>query len=196
MKTNNPKIYLPLLIIAVIFSVGFFVFVPAAKNIKKTAEEISAQRKTIEQIYASKQFLEPTKKKLEEIKTGLKKYEHPFIVLNQELDLITTLENLANENNINQKIDLIEPAVPLKSKKTSNASSTLEEMTLSIKLTGDYQKILKYLISLESLNYYIIINNIKFVNYQGGDLTIVPNQETGANNVDGFISAKIFRKKI
>ncbi len=196
MKTSNPKIYLPLIIITVIFAVGFFVFIPTAKNIKKTAEEISAQKKSIEQIYANKQFLEPTKKKLEEIKTGLKKYERPFIILNQELDLITTLENLANENNINQKIDLTEPAASAKKTKTGSASSTLEEMTLSIKLTGDYQRILKYLISLESLNYYIIINNIKFINYQGGDFATAPGQETSANNIEALIGAKIFRKKI
>lgn len=153
MPFPRKKIYFIFGTLIILLALIFLILNPAIKEIKAISKEIQTQKKEVEDLYLKGQFLEPTKKQYEKISSALPEPQKLFIIKEQELSLITALENIAQKNNLEQKITLQDI-------KNEDGSKS-QNMSLTIKVNGNYPNLIKYLADLESLDYYININNLR-----------------------------------
>lgn len=128
----------------------FGVIFPTIRYIQNLEHETAGLREYLEKKYENTKTIRTSKKKIEEIELVVAKYPDYLFYYGDELKLITFLENLANSNQVTQKID------------NSNLDKLGDAVTLSLTVNGDYQNILKYLSALEKGNYYFVITNLQF----------------------------------
>ena len=164
---TNPKQKLYLLIsgisAAAILLIAFII-VPSMLEIKNLNEGIALQRLEIEkrytQIQSGKRITNLTK-----IKNDIEQLSSIFVKKGSELEFITTLEGIAQANGLEQNINL--------QTTEQKVSGQIIATPIQISLTGEYLNILKYLSSIEKLDYYITINSL--------NLSAVYNKKETAN---------------
>jgi len=164
----------------VILSLLYFIVIPTTREIKIMGNDIEAQRVDLEKKYIKGQSLKQLTENLKKIEPKLELLDKVFVIKNHELEFITTLENQANKNQISQKINLSPPQA------TENPG--LEKISLQLYAKGEFIKQLKYLMDLESLNYYINIKSLELLyspaeapaaaGDKPGDITISINADT------------------
>jgi Tfp pilus assembly protein PilO len=137
----------------IIGSIIYFIVLPTIKDIEKMRNEIEMQRVDLEMKYIKGQSLKKLSENLKTIEPQLAKLDKIFIDQDQVLEFVTTLEEIANINGIDQKINLM----PEKSVKKNR----YKKIPLQIFASGNFFKQLNYLMDLETLNYYININSIE-----------------------------------
>jgi Tfp pilus assembly protein PilO len=137
---------------AVIFLIFYFIILPKINFIKENGKAISERRIFLEEQYIRVRNFKQNNEEMKLVDEDIDKLDEVFVNYNEDLQFIETLENLASDNNINQKISL--------GKVESEGKDEFEEITLEISAEGSFLNIMKYLISLETLNYYI---NISFL---------------------------------
>lgn len=171
-----------------------FIIYPSFKEIKEMSNEIYKQKEQLEKLYLAGQFLKPTQKQYEKIKPQTSELSKMFIIKNQELEIISALENIASKNNLKQKIDLEEPKEnPATGKLENNPIRKYQPLTLNIQITGNYINFLKYLIDLETLDYYINIKDFRIFSQGDGGFIIDKTQSIDKNDVSILINSTIFR---
>ena len=151
----------------------YFVVVPTINDIKTMGKEIEEQRLDLEKKYIKGQSFRQLNENLKTIEPKLDLLDQIFINKNRELEFVTTLENKANKNKISQKINLGEPRA------TDNEN--FKKINIQLATTGDFSGQLKYLLDLESLNYYINMKSLEFYP-SGGGKEQGNNQSNDANN--------------
>ncbi len=155
MKLNLNTEKKTLIILAVIstisLSIIFGVLLPTIKYIKKLDQETSTLRQYLEKKYENTKTLRTSKEKIEEIQSIVSTYPDDLFYHGDELKLITSLERLAANNRVEQKID------------NSNLDKIGEAVNLSLTVNGDYKNVLQYLSSLEKEKYYFTITNLQIV---------------------------------
>ncbi len=151
-KTNAKIRNLIIFFLLFLFVASYFLILPTIDRITKTGEKIIKEKINIEKHKIFEKGQIELKKELSKTEPKLKKLNNIYINTNRELELITTLENLASKNNINQKMDLNTPEDIKKSNKS----------LINITADGDFQSIVKYLADINSLNYYFNINSAVF----------------------------------
>jgi len=102
----------------------------------------------------------------EHISVYLDIFEKIFINSNRELEFITTLEGIANENNIAQKINL--------DLSLAQNEQIYKKIPLDLNLRGEFKNLIEYLTDLESLNYYLNINLLEFSTTQSSGGVVLP----------------------
>ncbi len=174
------KIYLSLLVFLIIILILIiFIVVPTIRDIKNMSNKIEEQRLDLEKKYIKGQSLKQLAENLEKIEPELVKLNQIFINQNRELEFITTLEEIAAKNNINQKINL--GAV------SAAENQNFKKSTLQLYTSGSFTDQMNYLLSLEALNYYININSID-LNPSG----ITPNGQSASGGINMLINAETF----
>jgi len=136
----------------VILSLIYFIVIPTIKEIRVMGDAIEVQREDLEKKYIKGQSLKRLTENLNKIEPKLELLNQIFINKNRELEFITSLENKAGKNQINQKINLSAP------QKAENQNFQKTDLQISTK--GVFNKQLQYLMDLESLGYYI---NVKLL---------------------------------
>lgn len=139
--------------ILVITFLLYFIIMPAIKEIKTISHNLAEQREYLEKQYSKSQNLKKTAESLNRIEPKLKLLDRIFINKNRELEFITSLEDKANLNQINQRINLNSP-------QTTN-NEDFQIINLQLSSEGEFIKQLKYLMDLESLSYYINIKSLE-----------------------------------
>lgn len=144
----------------------YFVVFPTINDIRGIKNEVEAQRIDLEVKYQKGQNLNNLTKNLKIIEPQLSSLDKIFIKQDKVLDFITTLENTANNNGVSQKINLA----------TTNSAKNdgYQKTPLQLITSGNFINQLRYLITLENLNYYTNINSLEFTS--GGQ-----NSEGGVN---------------
>lgn len=165
---------------AALFIVGisYFIILPTIKNIQKMESDVDAIRLDLEKKYIKGQSLNKLSNNLKKTELKLDNLDTIFINHNRALEFITTLEEVAVNNNITQKINLMTDK--------ALAENQYKKIPLQIMITGNYANVLQYIIDLETLNYYININNIDMSKINGG--------ETQAGQVSVQIAANTYWK--
>ena len=118
----------------------------------------------MEASYQNATKLRRTVKELETIKTQAKTYGGAMIVRGEELDIITELESLAQQHQLDQTLNA---AFSDAKSAAPNKPALPEYYEFAFLINGSFSKEIDYLNALEKLPYYIIVNNIKFENRQG-----------------------------
>jgi Tfp pilus assembly protein PilO len=132
--------------IAIIAAVFFLVIRPTIAYINETNEQIYAERERLEKQYQRIMYLKNNYRKLQEIEEQLDVLDDLFLIQNQELEFITTLEDIANKTGVDQDIKLQE--VNLNDPKQNL-------LPFTITASGTMYDIISYLLKIEQLSYYI-----------------------------------------
>lgn len=140
-----------------IFAIIFFIIIPAVRDIKNIGAEIEWQRMDLEKKYIKGQNLKNVSEKLKKAEEKIHVLDRIFVDGNNSLGFITAVEAVANNNNVDQKINL-PPSVEA-------GDSLYQTVPLQIFSQGDFNQQLNYLIGLETLNYYI---NVKLLELSSG----------------------------
>lgn len=107
----------------------------------------------------------------EQIKQEVKKYSQAWVKPGDELKIITELENLAHNHNIEQTlhISFVDEKKDKKSSDKKTAYNAMEKYyQLSFLNTGSFPDQVEYLKALEELPYYIIIDSLHWQKKKGG----------------------------
>ncbi len=173
---KNKIIILVVLLIGFFAILSYFIIMPTISDILNMKDAINQQRHDLEKKYLQGQSLRRLSENLKKTEPQLTTLNNVFIDQNRALEFVTTLEGIAAKNNVSQKINLM----------TDNAVeySVYKKIPLQVMVEGDFPSILNYLIDMESLNYYININN----------LDIVKSNDTGKNDVVMQITADTYWK--
>lgn len=159
----------------------FFITYPTISYIQDIKEKITEQHRDLEIKYQNAKQLKKNSEKINQLQDKLVVLDDIFVKQEQELGFITTLENIATKNNIDQKINLIK-ATPKTSKQTSKTPPE-ESMGFDINASGSYKNILAWLLEIEQLTYYI---NFESLN--------INTTSTEINNTTENITIKLIGK--
>lgn len=146
------------IIIATIFTIVFngmilgLIAWPSINTIKTLAEQVYEQRVELEKLYQRGQLLKQTLREYEEIKPSLATLNRIYINRGHELEFITTLEETAINNGVTHQIKLT-AADP--QKQTNN------QLQYQLQINGNLTDFIRYLASLEALDFYININTLR-----------------------------------
>lgn len=146
-------------LVLIIFALIYFIVVPTIKDIKTMGEEIAGQIIDLEKKYIKGNSLRQLTENLKKIEPKLNLLNQIFINKNRELEFITTIENEATDSQVSQKINLSSP------KNTENQE--FQKNSLQLFTRGGFNQQLKYLINLESLDYYINIKSLELSSSPG-----------------------------
>jgi len=175
-KTNKKqKNLISIGVLSLLTSVLFYAaFIPYEKEINLLHADINNKRVEIQKNNTTQRELGGIMSKLNQIELQSDKINKAFLNSNKQLEFITSIERLSEQYNINQTINLGIVA----DDKTSN---------ITITAGGSFVDIFKFLNSLESLPYYININNLS-LNGTGSNLG---KQENGTINELKKINLKL-----
>lgn len=129
------------------------VILPTILDIQELSQQTEVASSFLERRALNAQNLHISLEQSNKIKQDTNTYDKYFFRKGSELSLITSLEDVANKNAVNAKIE----------------SSNLDKIAagkyvvLSISANGQYANILQYLADLEQLDYFININNVSLI---------------------------------
>ncbi|MFH1947503.1 MAG: hypothetical protein ABIJ23_05115 [Candidatus Magasanikbacteria bacterium] len=170
MKTPSLKkklVSIVLIILGVLFAISFFIIFPSVQKISKLKTGIDQLQNELEQKYINSQKLRRTMREMDDVKIQSKIFTQAVIKDKQELEIITTLEDLAQKNSIDQTLNVSLVGDNTKNDKKNNPTDLSKYYELSFLNNGFFENHINYLHDLERLPYYIIIKNIKFEKRQG-----------------------------
>lgn len=135
---------------AIITGIGIIVVWPTVIYIQNLNRDTYELRVYMEKKYESSKNMRISQQKTAKIKEEVQNFPKITFKNTDQLELITTLENLANQNNITQKIDNL------------NIDPKTNWLTMSLTTTGLYENSWKYLVDLEKINYFLQIDKFTF----------------------------------
>lgn len=150
-------------------AVFFLIIKPTIAYIKDTKDQIKIEREDLEKRYQRVMYLRQNVDKLKEIEQQLTVLDDLFLINDKELEFITTLEDIAEKNNVSQKINL----------KSVNLNDP-QQLTLpfAISASGKMHDVLSYLLGVEKLFYYINFNSLNISSKNAdGKLDVTLNGE-------------------
>lgn len=155
---KNLNIFKKLIITIFIFlgaiiSIYYFFMYPAMNDIKKLKAEIKNQKIDLEKRIINEKNVDLLSQKLNKIEPQMVKLEKIFINQNQELEFITTMEGISQNNAVNQKINF-EMTGAVK-------EQNYKKVPINLVIVGDYTNILNYISDINKLPYYINIYNLE-----------------------------------
>jgi len=157
-----------LAIFVVVVIVGGFIITPTVIKILSLRNDINNIEGEMESRYKKIQSLKLSVQKLPIIKSETNKFSEITIKPGEELNVITELEKIAIENNIEQNTDLV--FVDTKKDKPTNATTKKDNTEkplpqyykFSFLNNGYFADHIKYLQALEKLPYYMVIDKLSF----------------------------------
>lgn len=186
LKTNLRKKITASIIIFILIIGGliYFVFIPTIRDIKKIRDEINAQRIDLENKYLKGKSLKKLSRNLKKIGGQGEELERVFINQGRALEFITTLEGVAGNHGIAQKINLL-PSQNIKE------SQIYKKIPIQIAAVGNFADEVRYLTDLEALSYYI---NIESLELSTAPLLAPSPEEGTGGNVNLLIVADTYWK--
>lgn len=156
---RNKIILLNSLGLGAVFVLIFFVFLPNVNKIKIieqtiTDKKLEFQRKADRLMQVPKVVLN-----LNEMEPRVNKIADNLIKKDEEINFITTLENLANEHGVVARMSIGE----------KKQAGKFQKAPMQIFTQGEYYGLLEYLRSLEAIKYYSNITSIEFSTTGSGD---------------------------
>lgn len=152
----------------------YFTIIPSVRDIIIIKNDIYAQKVDLEMKYLKGQNLRNLTEKLIAAEERMQDIDQAFVDGSDDLKFIVTLEEIAEKNNVTQKINILKP---------ENSGAIFSKVPIQIFSQGSVADQLNYLTDLERLNFYININSLEITS------TARRNENQAASNVSLFISA-------
>lgn len=167
------------------------IIIPTINNIKELRVNIVTQKIDLEKKIAKEKNMNILSEKLNTIEPQLEKFEKIFISQNRELEFITTLEEIANNNYVRQKINL-DPLL-------GQSEQIYKKIPLNLNIQGKFYNLVKYLTDLEALNYYINIKSLEITTAPSAGSALLPAKydnikEEQSGNINLVILADTYWK--
>ena len=159
----------------------FFVILPSLRQISDLKESVGLTEKFIEEQYLRTKHLKRSVMSIDEVQSQIEKFYSSLISQGDELRVITSLENLAQNHSIDQNIDVefVDPADKKTVPKNAPKRLDLPYYKFSFSNNGSFGNHLDYFKSLENLDYYLIIDSTNWkrenVDIQKPDSNIIVN---------------------
>jgi Tfp pilus assembly protein PilO len=157
--------------ITIIGGILYFLVWPAADNIKMIKSEAEGRRLELEKNYLKGKDLKVITGDLKTAEPQLEELRKIFVKKEKALDFINELEKIAQNNKLEQKIDL--------SPNEKDINGVCKEIPIQLLTGGNFSDQIKYLSDLEVLDYYISIQTIE-MSLNGAQNT--KNNEAEKNN--------------
>lgn len=164
-----------------IFIIIYFVIFPSVRDIRNIKNEIEAQRLDLERRYVKGQSLRKMTEKLERAQEKIHVLDQVFIGQDSGLEFVTALEGVAGKDGVNQKINLLSSA--------GVDNGFYKMVPLQLSSQGEANRQMNYLVSLETLNYYI---NIKSLELSSGSLAVPAGNPEGGSYINLFVAADTY----
>lgn len=171
-----------ILIINIILLYFSFMTVSGIKNLRNQILDIKID---LENKITRERNMNSLNEKLRTIEPELTKINQIFINQNREIEFITALENLAENNKIEQKINI--------NLDNREKGEIFDKVAINLESSGSFQNILNYLSALESLNYYLIIESISFQSNKNLD-NIAKSTEPSKGNISVTLNGYCYWK--
>jgi Tfp pilus assembly protein PilO len=162
----------------VIFLIINFVIIPRIRFIKESSKEIIDRKVFLEEQYIKAKKFRENNEEMEVVDEDIQKLDKVFVSHDNDLQFIESLEKTALDNNIKQKI--------LLGSVQNSKDNEFEKIILEISAEGNFKNMMNYLISLETLDYYINISSLdilKATSHQIGD----ESSDIGSNSLSNVI---------
>jgi len=150
LSVKNKMIITFLFYFFLIFLIAHFIILPRVNYISKSGKEIMDRRIYLEEQYIKVRNFRKNNEEMKLVDKDIQRLDEVFVEYDGDLQFIETLENLATDNKIEQRISL--------GKIESEKNNEFEEITLEIFAEGNFLNIMNYLISIETLGYYVNIS--------------------------------------
>jgi Tfp pilus assembly protein PilO len=167
-----------LIFIVFIFVIVYFTILPSVKDILIIKNDIYAQKVDLEKKYKKGQNLRSLTEKLTKAEERMYVLDQALVKSTDNLKFITTLEGIAEKNNVILKINI---------PKTEEANSVFYKIPIQIYSQGLIKDQIKYLIDLETLNFYLNVNSL--------EITSSATQVAGGASVSMFLTADTYWSK-
>jgi len=169
-----------------IFLVVYFIGLSSINEINDIKKYIIEKKIEIINYLKQEENSDSIIKKINDVRPEIEKTQKYYINKNDELAFITTLEKIATDHNILQKINIQFP---------ETQKETEESILLELNALGTYKNILEYLSAIESSEYFISVKELEFTK-QGsiGSAVLRIDQEQDQNqnkNEEKKITLKI-----
>lgn len=163
MRSWSIKTYLAFLSGTIIVAIGaivVFIILPTLGKIEERSQQIAQAKQLLDERKRNNQR-DTGDAATTDISASIAPLKQTAIEPNKELAVITELQNLADTFRIQQQLTL---------------TTGKDAHTFTIKNTGSFDNLLRYLEALEHLPYYVIIQGIElqrsFALSAGGDITM------------------------
>ncbi len=161
-------------------------------KIKKLSQTIFEQRVRLEKLYNQGQLLKKAREDLKQVSSKIEILDKSFVIKNEELKFITTLEELAAKNKLEQNI-------ALNFSQQRNLKPGFNAVPFQLTLRGNFLNILKYLAETEKMDYYFNIESLSLENLvsqknrtPSENFSLSTNEKT---SVQALISAESYWKE-
>lgn len=172
LNSRNKLIITFLFYLVLIIMVIYFIIIPRVVLIKRTSSSIIDRKVFLEEQYLKARSFIESNKDFKIIGLKIKKLDEVFVNYDKNLEFIEILEEVADENNIEQKISL-----GLIQKEDIGK---YQKVTLEIIANGNFQDLVNYIIGLETLDYYV---NVGFLSISAMDGHIFSSKSQGLDEV-------------
>lgn len=135
--------------LAVVFIIGLGTIYPTIIRIKTVNHDALDLQVYLEKRYENARQMRNSIKQIKGIQEAVAHYNQYLFFTGDELRLITDLENLANKNQLEQRIE-----------NTNFTMDSSRHLNIGLTITGDYQQLLQYLADLESRDYFLNITQL------------------------------------
>lgn len=135
---------------------------PSIKTIMNLSNQIYGQRMELEKLYQRGQVLKQTLREYEEIRPSIPALNRVYLTKGNELDFITTLEEVALSSGVSHDIKL----------GATDPKKTTNQLAYQLQTGGSITGLIRYLAALESQDFYININTIRISSSLNNDVNV------------------------
>ncbi|NTW22069.1 type 4a pilus biogenesis protein PilO [Candidatus Falkowbacteria bacterium] len=169
-----------LVLIGISGSLIYFLILPNIDDINRIKKEIDTQLIDLEVKYQRGQSIKKLNANLKKIEPDIATLDQVFIKETEQVNFITSLEELATKHNLKQKLAL---------GKAQKSKSSFKKIPLQISLEGSYRTLLAYLHDLETLGSYV---NVKSIDIISTSATNVDENGMTRNNISANLSVETY----
>ncbi len=159
---NKQKLYTVIgATVALIFGVLVFFIVPTYQTISELQQAIHDKQVELASFQQQRENIEQTRRDYNEIKNDINNISKTFIVEDDLVALISTLETLAADSAITQSLDI----------EGTGTDTIGTKLNIKLKLTGELPDVVAYLAMLERLDYYVVMPAVDILD-AGDEVTL------------------------
>jgi len=123
--------------------VGLIIW-PTRNRMKELHVAINEQRVELDKIYQQGKSLKIALQQYQQVKPKISILSSVYVKPGGELDIITAMENIADQQNVQQEI-----------KTSASPDQNTKTLPLQLQTTGSFNNIVSYLTALEAMDYYL-----------------------------------------
>ncbi len=154
----------------------YFIIVPAITEIQNLNAQIYNQRLSLEKKYTERFGMRKVVKNFREINEDFGRATSIYMSQNGELDFITSVESIADRNNIELKIFLAP-------REQSEYPDGIQSFDLALTTKGNFKDTVKFLQEMEKMQIYIITDSI----------SLLKKRDLSEGNVESTIKGYVYK---